>query len=109
MIIGRSTVCVLIAVVDRFLLALEDGIRHGVIVADANVQGSATRIDCRRRPDRIAAVKIRQPVVVWHGECLPHDPAGDHDWGISAEIDLAASDEAGVAVLRILDVGPLTA
>jgi superfamily II RNA helicase len=36
------------------------------------------------------------------------DPAGDHDWGISAEIDLAASDEAGVAVLRILDVGPLT-
>ena len=28
------------------------------------------------------------------------DPAGDHDWGISAEIDLAASDEAGVAVLR---------
>ncbi|HEY9482990.1 MAG TPA: DUF3516 domain-containing protein, partial [Micromonosporaceae bacterium] len=37
------------------------------------------------------------------------DPAGDHDWGISAEIDLAASDEAGVAVVRILDVGPLTA
>ncbi|HZD98763.1 MAG TPA: DUF3516 domain-containing protein [Micromonosporaceae bacterium] len=37
------------------------------------------------------------------------DPDGDHDWGISAEIDLAASDEAGVAVLRILDVGPLTA
>ncbi len=23
------------------------------------------------------------------------DPAGDHDWGISAEVDLAASDEAG--------------
>jgi hypothetical protein len=37
------------------------------------------------------------------------DPDDDHDWGISAEIDLAASDEAGVAVVRILDVGPLTA
>ena len=35
------------------------------------------------------------------------DPAGDHDWGISAVIDLAASDEAGSAVLRITDVGQL--
>jgi Domain of unknown function (DUF3516) len=35
------------------------------------------------------------------------DPAGDHDWGISAEVDLAASDEAGVAVLRVTSVGQL--
>jgi Domain of unknown function (DUF3516) len=35
------------------------------------------------------------------------DPAGDHDWGISAAVDLAASDEAGAAVLRITDVGQL--
>jgi len=35
------------------------------------------------------------------------DPAGDHDWGISAVVDLAASDEAGTAVLRITDVGQL--
>ena len=35
------------------------------------------------------------------------DPAGDHDWGISAEVDLAASDEAGTAVLRVTDVGQL--
>jgi hypothetical protein len=35
------------------------------------------------------------------------DPAGDHDWGISAEVDLAASDEAGVAVLRVSAVGQL--
>lgn len=34
------------------------------------------------------------------------DPAGDRDWGISAEIDLAASDEAGAAVVRVLNVGP---
>ena len=27
------------------------------------------------------------------------DPAGDHDWGISAEVDLAASDETGTAVI----------
>jgi superfamily II RNA helicase len=33
------------------------------------------------------------------------DPAGDHDWGFSAEVDLAASDEAGTAILTITDVG----
>jgi superfamily II RNA helicase len=35
------------------------------------------------------------------------DPAGDHDWGISAQVDLAASEEAGQAVLRVTDVGQL--
>ncbi len=35
------------------------------------------------------------------------DPAGDHDWGISAEVDLAASDEAGIAVVRVTAVGQL--
>jgi superfamily II RNA helicase len=35
------------------------------------------------------------------------DPAGDHDWGISAEVDLADSDEAGVAVIRVTEVGQL--
>lgn len=34
------------------------------------------------------------------------DPAGDRDWGISAEVDLAASDEAGEAVIRVTAVGP---
>jgi superfamily II RNA helicase len=36
------------------------------------------------------------------------DPEGDRDWGITAEVDLASSDESGVAAVRILDVGPLT-
>ncbi|SDC26111.1 DEAD/DEAH box helicase [Actinokineospora iranica] len=35
------------------------------------------------------------------------DPAGDHDWGFTAEVDLAASDEAGTAVLHITEVGEL--
>ncbi len=34
------------------------------------------------------------------------DPDGDRDWGISAEVDLPASDAAGEAVVRVLDVGP---
>ncbi|WP_051297710.1 DEAD/DEAH box helicase [Brevibacterium album] len=36
------------------------------------------------------------------------DPQGDHDWAITAIVDLDASDEAGEVVLRIEDVGPLT-
>ena len=31
----------------------------------------------------------------WAVRQIFDDPAGDHDWGISAEVDLAASDEAG--------------
>jgi hypothetical protein len=34
------------------------------------------------------------------------DPAGDHDWALTASVDLAASDEAGEAVLTITHVGP---
>jgi superfamily II RNA helicase len=35
------------------------------------------------------------------------DPAGDHDWGISATVDLADSDEEGTAVVHVTDVGQL--
>lgn len=35
------------------------------------------------------------------------DPAGDHDWGIKAEVDLAASDEEGRAIVRVTEVGQL--
>jgi hypothetical protein len=43
----------------------------------------------------------------WSVRQILDDPAGDHDWGISARVDLAASDEAGTAVLRVTDVGAL--
>ena len=45
----------------------------------------------------------------WAVRQIFDDPAGDHDWGISAVVDLAASDEAGTAVLRVTDVGQLCA
>ncbi|HWM59983.1 MAG TPA: DUF3516 domain-containing protein [Pseudonocardia sp.] len=35
------------------------------------------------------------------------DPAGDHDWAILAEVDLAASDEEGAAVVWVTAVQPL--
>jgi superfamily II RNA helicase len=48
----------------------------------------------------------RQPAR-WQVRQIFDDPAGDHDWGISAEVDLAASDEAGRAVVRVTDVSRL--
>ncbi|KRV49991.1 DEAD/DEAH box helicase [Wenjunlia vitaminophila] len=35
------------------------------------------------------------------------DPAGDRDWGITAEVDLTASDEEGRAVVRVTGVNRL--
>jgi superfamily II RNA helicase len=43
----------------------------------------------------------------WLVRQILDDPAADHDWGISARVDLAASDEAGAAVLEVTDVGQL--
>ncbi|MCV7192660.1 DEAD/DEAH box helicase [Mycolicibacterium brumae] len=43
----------------------------------------------------------------WRVRQILDDPAGDRDWGFDVEVDLAASDEAGVAVLRIVDAGQL--
>jgi hypothetical protein len=43
----------------------------------------------------------------WSVRQILDDPAGDHDWGISARVDLAASDAAGAAVVRVTDVGQL--
>jgi hypothetical protein len=44
---------------------------------------------------------------LWSVRQIFDDPAGDHDWGISAEVDLAASDEAGEAVVRVTAVDRL--
>ncbi len=50
---------------------------------------------------------IEQHADHWAVRQIIDDPAGDHDWGISALVDLTASDEAGAAVLRVTDVGQL--
>ena len=42
----------------------------------------------------------------WTVRQIFDDPAGDHDWGITAEVDLAESDEVGAAAVRVTAVGP---
>jgi hypothetical protein len=41
---------------------------------------------------------------IWRVEQTIDDPAGDHDWRIRAEVDLAASEELGTAVVRVTEV-----
>jgi Domain of unknown function (DUF3516) len=44
---------------------------------------------------------------VWKVRQILDDPAGHHDWGITAEVDLAASEEQGLAVVRVTGLSRL--
>ena len=44
---------------------------------------------------------------VWRVRQVVVDPAGDLDWGITAEVDLGASDEVGAAVIVVEGFGRL--
>jgi hypothetical protein len=79
----------------RLRLAASDQLLRSADSGGADARGPALLI-IDRRPD------------VWRVRQILDDPAGDHDWGISAVVDLDASDEAGSAVLRITDVGQLS-
>ncbi|WP_163511688.1 DEAD/DEAH box helicase [Fodinicola acaciae] len=67
---------------------------HDEIGTGADARGPALLL-IEQKPDR------------WNVRQIFDDPAGDHDWGISAEVDLAASDEAGTAVVRVTNVNQL--
>jgi hypothetical protein len=67
---------------------------HDEIGAGSNARGPALLMT-EKHADR------------WTLRQIFDDPAGDHDWGISGEVDLAASDEAGTAVVRVVDVNRL--
>ncbi len=54
-----------------------------------------------------ARLIIREGPGSWTVRQIFDDPAGHHDWGIDAEVDLAASAESGDAVVRVLSVGRL--
>ena len=56
-----------------------------------------------------ALLLVTQTPTEWRVRQIFDDPAGDHDFGISAVIDLAASDEAGAAVVRVTGVGMVDA
>jgi superfamily II RNA helicase len=51
-------------------------------------------------------LQVEEERELWRVRQVLDDPRGDHDWAISADIDLAASDEQGAPVVRISDVAP---
>ncbi len=52
-----------------------------------------------------AMLLVTETPTEWRVRQILDDPAGDHDFGISAVVDLAASDEAGTAMVRLTAVG----
>jgi hypothetical protein len=74
----------------------QEGDNWPLIRTDADARGSGM-------------LQLTEGPTEWLARQVLADPAGDHDWGITATIDLAESNEQGVAVVRIVAVGPLTA
>jgi hypothetical protein len=66
---------------------------HDEVGTGADARGPALLIIDRSEPR------------LWRVRQIVDDPAGDHDWGLEAEVDLDASDEEGSAVLRLVDAG----
>ena len=54
-----------------------------------------------------ALLIIERESKVWRVRQIFDDPAGDRDWGFTASVDLEASDEEGIAVIRVESAGRL--
>jgi superfamily II RNA helicase len=54
-----------------------------------------------------AMLLVNEEPTRWVVRQILDDPEGDHDWGITAEVDLAASDAEGTAVVKVTEVGQL--
>ena len=50
-----------------------------------------------------ALLQITESPDSWKVRQVLADPAGNHDWAISATVDLEASNEAGAAVVQVTD------
>jgi len=54
-----------------------------------------------------AMLVVEEGAFQWSVQQILADPAGDHDWRISATVDLVASEEAGVAVIAMQSLARL--
>ncbi|MDP3209482.1 MAG: DUF3516 domain-containing protein, partial [Rhodoglobus sp.] len=54
-----------------------------------------------------AMLLITEGSAQWTVRQIFDDPAGDHDWGISATVDLAESAERGVAAVVVTGINRL--
>ena len=89
------------------LAALQKDDELAALDPDVDWSGGPRRLLRRARRDRSPAARRARrgsstidetdaaASGVWRVEQIIDDPAGDHDWRIRAEVDLAASEEAG--------------
>ena len=63
--------------------------------------------DAEARSPKLVQIddNVREHPGVWKVQQTFADPEDNFDWGIRAEVDLTASDDAGYPVLKILSVG----
>ncbi len=66
---------------------------HPTLLTDADARG----------PGLLMVDESTEPGV-WRVRQILHDPAAFHDWALLASVDLAASDEAGYAVVQLVDI-----
>jgi hypothetical protein len=59
------------------------------------------------RGPKLLVIEEEPQNALWRVRQIFDDPNDDHDWGISAEVDLTASDAEGHAVVRVTAVGQL--
>jgi hypothetical protein len=90
---------------DEELLAMDPGVAWAAMLDDyyAEHDSIGTGPDARSA----ARILIDEGPGVWKVRQIIDDPEGDHDWGIRAEVDLAASADEGVAVVRVLGLDRL--
>ncbi|MGV8882256.1 MAG: DEAD/DEAH box helicase [Rhodoglobus sp.] len=80
---------------DRWADTMDDYFdEHGSLSTGPNARGPAL-------------LMVTEAPGTWTVRQIFDDPAGDHDWGISATVDLAESAELGVAAVRVTAVGML--
>jgi len=57
---------------------------------------------------RVCSISLSNQARRWVLRQVVDDPEGDHEWAITAEVDLEASDEVGEAVLTVTGFGTLS-
>jgi hypothetical protein len=90
---------------DEDLLALDPGVPWAAMLDDYYVEHDSigTGPDARSS----ARILIEEDPGVWKVRQIIDDPAGHHDWGIRAEVDLSASADEGIAVVKVLGLDRL--
>ncbi|WP_240494091.1 DEAD/DEAH box helicase [Actinomyces gaoshouyii] len=83
-----------------------DTAARAVVLAPLDEAPSPTDLAAAGVSDRLIEAFARSGRTVWLATQVLEDPDGDHDWRLTALVDLAECDQADRAVIHLLSVGP---